>query len=263
MNRTQINPFWMWVLALTITLAGLVWQRISAPSYPINVEETWRGSVVKGQLQRSHFKAENQRVVINGVQDDWQGELLWRSFTQPGPFRREVMRNLGSMMVGEIPLQTRGSRVEYRIELHVGDDVLRLPSYGTVVTRFKGSIPIWMTLGHVLLVYLGLLFATRAGLEAFVLGPHAPRFALFTLLAFLLGGLVCGPFMKLAAYGQPWSSIPLDVDRTDTKTLLLVCAWCLPVIARWFGRRARAWILLASCLTLLAFSIPHTVLGAR
>ncbi len=261
MPAPNIAPFWIWVISVLVTLAGMVFQRISAPSFPLSVEVVHQKQTLTSVMGRSNVGVDNQRLVVEGVHGDWTGELLWRSFEKRGVFRREPMRNLGNMMVGELPLQTRGTRVEYRIEVAADGGVVRVPSHGTVLTRFKGATPFWVALGHVLLIYCGLLFAVRAGMEALTLGGGARRFALVSLLAFLFGGLVFGMLMKSFAYGRFWGGIPFGFDGTDNKTIVLLLAWSLPLILNQLGRRSRGLILTASLLTLLTFFLPHTVLG--
>lgn len=263
MPAPKIAPFWIWVLTVLVALAGMMFQRLTAPSFPLAVEVEHEGAVLTCVMGRSSVGAENQRLVVAGVHADWEGELLWRSFEKRGVFRREPMRNLGEMMVGELPLQTRGTRVEYRIELDADGEVVRLPSFGTVMTRFKGATPFWVAFGHVLLIFLGLLFAARAGLEALTLGGRARAHSLVALLSFSLGGLLFGVLMKSSAYGRYWSGLPTGFDGTDNKTLVLLVAWSLPLILHLAGRRSRGLILLASLLTVLAFFLPHTVLGGN
>ena len=249
------------MLTIVVVLGGLVYQRVTTPSYPLDVERIHEGRTIRASLGRSHFGAEDQRIVIEGTPPEWEGELLWRNVAEGGAYQHAPLRNLGAMTIASIPNQPRGQRVEYRIEFVIDEGLLRIPRLGTVITRFKGETPSWVVVGHVLLIYCALLFGTRAGLDAVNLGARGPFYAKLSLLSFILGGFLFGPLLKWYAYGRLWGGPPLGADSTDMKTLALVVAWTLPVVFRSIGRPARPWILLASLLGILAFLMPHTMLS--
>jgi hypothetical protein len=259
--RHELSPFWIWMLTIIVVLGGLVFQRVTAPSYPLEVEQEYDGRMIRASLGRSQFGTEGQRIVIEGTPPEWEGILLWRSVEQGGAYQRDPLRNLGTMSIASIPPQPRGEQVEYRIEFIVDNGLLRIPRQGTVITHFKGAAPAWVVAGHVLLIYCGLLFGARAGLDALNLGDRGHFYARLSLLAFILGGFLFGPLLKGFAYGRLWGGPPLGADSTDMKTLALVVAWSLPVVFRIIGRQARPWILLAALLSILAFLMPHTMLG--
>ena len=260
MRSLNLSPFWRWALALVLALAGLFAQRLLSSKLPLAVLVDWEGRQVSAELARSHVGPGGQRLSIQGLDADWTGELIWRPAGE-GSFTRTALRNLGSLITGEIPAHPRGTQVEYRIEITTQRGLLRLPTRGTVITQFRGAAPLWVSLPHIVLLALGLLLAMRAGLEALALGEHAQGFASGSLLAFLGGGLILGPLMKHHAYGFLWAGPPQGLDSTDTKTLILLLAWLLPLLLRARGRRVRHWILLAALLSLAAFLIPHSSFG--
>jgi hypothetical protein len=258
----KLSPFSMWLVALVITALGLVIQRKTGEKMPLSLETQWQGRQVRTVLARSHVGPGGQRLVIEGVDPDWHGTVVWRRYGQGNVYRRESLRNLGSMLSGELSPQPRGSALEYRVEVEAqGNKLLRLPEHGTVITRYKGATPLWVSLPHLFLLYLGLFLGVRAGLEALALGPRSHILAGLALICFLFGGLLFGPLMKVNAYGILWRGPPVGLDSTDTKTVVLVLAWLVPVILRARERRARRWVILASVLSVIAFLIPHSVFG--
>jgi hypothetical protein len=257
----NLSPYWRWALALVLSLAGLFAQRLLSSELPLVVLLGEEGRPVTTELARVHVGPGGQRLSVQGVEADWTGVLIWRPSGGEGDFTRTPLRNLGSLITGEIPAHTRGARVEYRLELETPGGLLRLPEHGTVVTRFRGAAPFWVSLSHIVLIALALLLAMRAGLEALALGEHALGFAVGALLTFLSGGLIVGPLMKHHAYGLLWTGPPIGLDSTDTKTLIVAIAWLLPLLLRARGRRVRRWIILAALLSLAAFLIPHSTFG--
>lgn len=261
MRSLKLSPYWRWVIALVLCLTGLFAQRQLSSELPLTIDQAWAGKRVTTTLDRVHVGPGGQRISVAGVEPEWTGELIWRPADSEAEFHRLPLRNLGSLIAGEIPLQARGIRAEYRLELETPDGLLRLPAQGTLMIRSRGATRLEVSLAHIALLALGLLLAMRAGLEALALGEHAQVFAWGSFLSFLGGGLVCGPLMKQQAYGLLWTGPPFGLDSTDTKTLLIVIAWLLPLLLRARGLRARRWIVLAALLSLAVFLIPHSSFG--
>jgi hypothetical protein len=137
------------------------------------------------------------------------------------------------------------------------------------VLRFRGHVPAPILLSHVFLMFLGMLWSNRAGLEALRRdGEPAPR-ALASLILLGVGGLVLGPLVQWHAFGEAWTGIPFGWDLTDNKTLIAVLGWLAAVAgSRRHPRGARSgsaryWVAGAALLTLIVFSIPHSVLGTE
>jgi hypothetical protein len=130
------------------------------------------------------------------------------------------------------------------------------------VTRFKDPVSLYVLIPHVLAMFLGMLWSTRAGLAAVTGGPT--RTLTWTTLALLaVGGFVLGPWMQHQAFGEWWTGVPFGFDLTDNKTLIAIAAWA---IAAWLvrsGSPARVAVALAALVTLIVFAIPHSVWGTQ
>ncbi len=64
----MIGTSWRWALAVVITLASLVWQRMSGPTYPVRGRVELAGRTIAMKLERSNSTASEQVVRI-GVSD--------------------------------------------------------------------------------------------------------------------------------------------------------------------------------------------------
>ena len=69
-------------------------------------------------------------------------------------------------LVGYLPKQPSAGKLEYRVILSYQDQEVSLPGTTPVVIRFKGEVPTLVIILHVVVIFLALLFSTRAGLEA-------------------------------------------------------------------------------------------------
>jgi hypothetical protein len=130
------------------------------------------------------------------------------------------------------------------------------------VTRFKDPVSSYVLIPHVLAMFLGMLWSTRAGLAALTGGTT--RTLTWTTLGLLgVGGFVLGPWMQHQAFGEWWTGVPFGYDLTDNKTLIAVAAWAIAAWRTGSGRPARVTVALAALITLVVFAIPHSVWGTE
>jgi hypothetical protein len=161
-----------------------------------------------------------------------------------------------------LPVQPAAGKLEYQVRLRRGGEQAVFPER-PAITRFRGDPPGIVLIPHILAMFLGMLFATRAGIEAFAPRQDLRRLAWATLGLFLLGGFVLGPLVQHYAFGQWWTGVPFGWDLTDNKTLLAAVAWVVVLWRLRGGRPARAAVLGASLVTLAVFAIPHSAWGSQ
>jgi hypothetical protein len=108
-----------------------------------------------------------------------------------------------------------------------------------------------------------MLFAAAAGLAALDRKRNPRRFVLWTVGLLFVGGFILGPLMQKFAFGVAWAGFPAGTDLTDNKTLVAFLFWIVALAAGRKGRPARPFVVAASLVTLLAFLIPHSLLGSE
>jgi hypothetical protein len=162
-----------------------------------------------------------------------------------------------------LPHQPPAGKIEYFILLHKTDQSTVLTENNSVVTRFKGAVPVSVLLPHILLMFLAMLLSNAAGLEALVNGQLLNKYALWTTICLFLGGMILGPVVQKYAFGTFWSGIPFGYDLTDNKTLLTMLVWLIALWKGWSNRARRIWIIVAAVILLLVFSIPHSMMGSE
>jgi len=74
--------------------------------------------------------------------------------------------------------------------------------------------------------------------------------------------MIMGPLLQLYAFGDLWTGIPFGWDLTDNKTLIAYVAWIVALIMNRKGVNYR-WIIVATIVTLIIFSIPHSMFGSE
>jgi hypothetical protein len=129
--------------------------------------------------------------------------------------------------------------------------------------RFKGPVPLYILLPHILCMFLGLLFSTRTAIEALIKGAKTYKYAIWTLIFLIPGGLILGPMVQKYAFGAYWTGWPFGHDLTDNKTLVMVLAWAFTIYKLKKDPSNRFWPVAAAIIVLVVYLIPHSVLGSQ
>lgn len=256
------------VVALVGTLFLGVYQRRTGPSWPVRVDTTIAGAAVQGKLPRSHGGAGGASVDLLAASDDITGEIVWRRYPTGDPFRTLPLSRVGNRLVAELPHQPPAGKLEYSVRLHHGSQAFVFPTHETAIIRFRGDVPGWVLIPHILLMFLALTVVLRTLLGMVFADPEPERFIRWVLLLMVPGGLVMGPIVQKYAFGAYWTGWPFGDDWTDNKTLAAVLTWvAAALVAKWWARSrpaaTRAAILVAIAVTVAVYLIPHSVHGSE
>lgn len=257
-----MKPWMLWTLAVVITLASAVYQRITGPTHPLRASKTLADEVIKARLVRSHGGAGDAGVIVP-ASSAVRGELLWRRHKTRDEWTRAAMERRGGELVGLLPHQPPAGKLEYRVVLENGPERVWLTGE-PVVIRFRGHVPMAVLVIHVILMFAAMLWSNRAGLELLSPKPEFARLATAALILITLGGMILGPIVQKYAFGEFWTGWPFGTDLTDNKTAAAWIAWILAVAAqrrRW--ARPGAWVAAAAVITLAIYLIPHSMFGSE
>ena len=257
------KPLFLWSLTVLITLASVVYQRMTGPTYPLRGSIEMKGEEVKFRLLRTHVTTNDAQMEIAVPSSEVTGELRWRRFKSHDDWTTEYLAREGDNLVATIPKQPPAGKVMYEITLtdEAGKrhDLTEMP----VIIRFKGAVPSFILWPHIILMFTAMLLATRTGLEAIAKRDRAFRLAVWTSGLLLVGGLIFGPIVQKYAFGAYWTGWPFGHDLTDTKTGIAMIIW---LIALWRGRdlaKGRIWMIIAATVTLAVYLVPHSTLGSE
>ena len=175
--------------------------------------------------------------------------------------RLEMARH-GESLVALLPHQPPAGKLDYQVVLVKGTATARLS--GPATLRFRGDVPAWVLVPHILAMFLGMMWATRAGLEKFSPSPDYGKLIAGTLLLLGIGGLILGPAVQKYSFDAWWTGWPIGADLTDNKTAVAWLAWLAAWIAHRRGTASTGWWALAAALvTLIIFAIPHSMFGSE
>lgn len=252
----------LWILALVITLASAVYQRITGPTHPKRGKATLAGQEIRYRLVRSMAGGDAQ-VRVPAVSPETKGTLAWKRHKTRDDWTYVEMTRDGGQLVGKLPQQPPAGKLAYRVILQDGSERVTLGGE-PVIIRFRGEVPMAVLVLHVIAMFGAMLVGTRAGLEFFRPQPQYRALLLWTLALLTVGGFILGPIVQKYAFGAYWTGWPFGTDLTDNKTAAAWLAWLIAWLKlRRTPERAGAWVLGAAIVMMIVFAIPHSLLGSE
>ncbi len=274
-----MKKFLLWLLAFIITVAAAIYQRHTGPTYPKSLNIKANGKQYGLKLVRSLSLDERPEVRLEISDTSVKAKLFFKRFRtndeyqatdftyKTYPVHSYLMNKIFKIneekgYYAEVPRQPEAGKIQYYFEITDADGTQTYLKDEPVVIRFKGPVPLSILLPHVLLMFIAMLFSTLAGLMAVVKHPQYKKYALWTLILFLIGGFILGPLVQYHAFGELWTGIPFGWDLTDNKTLIAAVFW---IFAVYMNRKHNRpdFTILAAIVLLLVFSIPHSMFGSE
>jgi hypothetical protein len=256
MKRTIL----LWVVAVVITLASAIYQRMTGPTYPLSGEVSVSGETISYRLLRSHGGETDAPVEIKTNNEAINGTLFWKRFKTDDEFIAVTMKYSDGKLIAYLPNQPKAGKLEYYVELNN----VKIPVEENVVIRFKGNVPVWLLIPHVIAMFGAMLLSTRTGLEIFRKEKdNLLKLTYWTLGFLLIGGFVLGPAVQLYAFDAWWTGFPFGTDLTDNKTLIALIVWLTAFFMYKRTTRPRVWAFAAAVVMMIIFLIPHSLLGSE
>jgi len=255
----------IWLIAVVVTLASAVYQRMTGPTYPVDGELELAGRTIPWEMERTWEGDTDQEISVEVPSDAFSGYVEWKRHKVEEAWTTVPMTFSDGRLVGHLPNQPPAGKLDYTVTISAAGGEHVISNGGqAIVTRFKGVVPGWALLPHILFMFVGMLFSTRTGLEAIYRRDNLKRLIITTFALLFVGGMILGPIVQKYAFGALWTGVPWGWDLTDNKTLLFIIAWGW---ALWAvlkeGKNARGPALVASIITLIVYLIPHSVMGSE
>jgi hypothetical protein len=263
----------LWVLAVLFTLASVVFQWMTGPTRPLPAKVLLCGNEISYRLERSAENTSLYRIKVKAPQPV-SGFVQYMRFKKGDVWKPEKgvpMIREGETLVAPLAwpdkedgLAPMAGKLAYSVNLFCRREEPKDITGGKpVIIRFKGAVPAWILIPHILVMFLAMLAAVRGGLEALRREGQARKYALWTVILLFIGGFILGPLIQKLSFGSWWTGFPLGFDLTDNKTLIAFVGWLVALLAGGRGRRSRWWVLGAALLMLVVYFIPHSLLGSE
>lgn len=250
-----------WVLAVIISLATMVYQRMTGPTYEKDYEITYNESTYKFELPRTHGGETDCPVEIE-LPDQFEGEIIWRKFPTDQPWDTLRLERNEGVLATTLPHQPPAGKIEYHLELKADGKLIDLGESENVVIRFKGAVPNWALIPHVLMMVLTVIWSMATIIFALANMPSYKKHMGVTIIFLLIGGFILGPVVQKFSFGQFWTGWPLGEDMTDNKVVFALVAYLIA----WFLRKRSygRWLAIGAALVMLAvYLIPHSMNGSE
>jgi hypothetical protein len=252
----------IWMVAFLVTATAAVYQRMTGPTYPKKVELKNGEAVYKLKLIRSHEGKTECPVQFIIPDTAINAEVSYRRYPVNEAWTTKKLERLGDTLVTSLPSQPAAGKIEYKIAFYSNGILINQPGEFHTIVRFKDAVPLWVLIPHIFLIFLAMLLSNITGYLAVVKAPATKIYLWLTFIIMLVGGMLFGPILQYYAFGDLWTGIPFGWDLTDNKTLIAFAAWVLALIMN--RKKPRyGWIIAAAIITIVIFSIPHSMFGSE
>ena len=251
-----------WILAVLITLIAIVYQRKTGPTNDKVIQTVIENKEYRFKLVRSHGGNSDCPITLQISNEQIGGELHFRKYPTNEKWTVAEMERQDDTLVGFLPNLPPAGKYEYKIILKKGTRSFPLNDNKSVVIRFKGDVPAIALIPHIILMFLAMLLSNLTGIMALFNNSRFRYFAGLTFWTLLTGGLIFGPWVQWHAFGEAWAGVPFAWDLTDNKTLIATLFW----LAAYLMNRKKtkpAIVVIATCITIIVFSIPHSMYGSE
>ncbi|MCE5347616.1 MAG: hypothetical protein LLG13_15210 [Bacteroidales bacterium] len=274
-----MKKFILWFLACLITISAAIYQRKTGPTYPKQIGVTLNDTLYTLKLVRSLALDERPEVKLKVYDTTVKATLYYKRFKTDNeyqisefvykvyPVNSFMMNKVFKIyeekgLFAEVPQQPEAGKLQYYFKITDSRGTQTFFKDTPVVIRFKGGVPACVLVPHILIMFLAMLFSTVAGLMSLIKFPLYKKYAVWTLVLFIAGGMVLGPIVQFYAFGDFWTGVPFGWDLTDNKVLIALIFWILAVIMNRKQERP-LYIFLAAIILLIVYSIPHSLFGSE
>ncbi|MEX2191435.1 MAG: hypothetical protein WEB33_12110 [Bacteroidota bacterium] len=256
------KPVILWVLATVLTMATAVYQRMTGPTYALSGTTWFDDALITYRFERSHGGTSGAPVSVMTDESGVRGAVLWKRFKSHDDWQKLALNREGVALTAVLPPQPPAGKLLYQVHLERNDATMLFPPE-PVVIRYKGEVPLWILISHVIAMFGAMLFSSRTGLEYFSPRSSFDRLLRWTLGFLFVGGLILGPLVQLYAFDAWWTGWPFGTDLTDNKTAFAFLVWVGAVIAHRRSQHPGRWILAASVVMFVVYLIPHSLFGSE
>lgn len=262
-NQTTKMTVLLWILTVVITLGSLAYQRMTGPTRPVRGSVEIGDEKVKYKLIRTHDTTGKAIIDIETRDSTIVGMLEWKRLNSNDRWTVQLSRRDSDNLTFFIPVQPAAGKVMYKITLMDFNGREYPLTDVPIIIRFKGPVPLYVLLPHIITMFLSMLLSTRCGFEALAKRQNTYRLAIWTAGLLFIGGLILGPIVQKFAFDAYWTGWPFGHDLTDNKTAVAFIAWLFAVLRGRDKIKGRKWFIAAAVVQLIIFVIPHSMFGSE
>ncbi|MCK4679231.1 MAG: hypothetical protein KAT48_13940 [Bacteroidales bacterium] len=262
MTITKKKSILLWIFAFLFTMGLSFYQYKTGPTKPLTSKVKINEEIIKNRLIRSYGDDDDARIRLKVNDEEIFGYMKYKRYTSNDKWNEISLKREGKYLIAYIPHQPPAGKVEYQVFLE--KDNIRVPlTEFPIKIRFKGSVPAYILIPHILFMFLTMLISNRIIMEIIFKGRNTYNFTRVTLIVFFLGGLILGPIVQKYAFGAFWTGWPFGHDLTDNKTIVAFLFWVVAFFRLKKDQSKTGWALVASIVLLAIYLIPHSMFGSE
>jgi len=251
-----MKKYQYWLLAVVVTLALSIYQRMTGPTYPKKVTVELADGSSQLRLPRSGVQ-HDEVLLLKGVPQTAKAQLHYRRYPTAEPYTTVDFDWREGGWQAVLPVQPVGGKLQYTLTI----DGKEYPADEPVVLRFRNDVPATILVPHILLMFAAMLLAVYTFLLVVTRRKYR-RWLKITVLTLFVGGFVFGPLVQHAAFGPWWTGFPYGTDLTDNKTLLAFLVFLAALVTmRW--KYNKLVVAFAVLFMIAIFTIPHSAFGSE
>ncbi|QIA07475.1 hypothetical protein [Draconibacterium halophilum] len=268
-----------WLLAVVITLAAVIYQRKTGPTYDKKLLVEVNNTNYEVKLVRSIEIDSNTEVKLAIDDNNIEARFFYKKFLSDDPYQSvdfvykkqpvdSYLMNKVFNLTEEkgwfatVPEQPAAGKIQYYFEITDSNGTKTYMDKTPVVIRFKGAVPSSILAPHIFFMFFAMLLGNLAGIMAIFRHQRYKFYTTVTLVALFIGGMILGPIVQLHAFGEAWAGVPFAWDLTDNKTLVAFIFWILAFVMNRKKERP-VFTIVASIVMLIVYSIPHSMYGSQ
>jgi len=260
MKRKQL---FLWIFTFLITISIAYYQRLTGPTKPVTGKISLNNKDIKFKLLRTETTGKDAEVKILTEDIKISGKVKFKRYKSNDEWAEKEMIFKDGYLTASLPTQPPAGKVMYEVILKADEKSYSL-TQDPVIIRYKGDVPLYYLIPHIIFMIISLLMAVRSGLQSVFVKKPSVAYTYITFFAFFLGGCILGPIVQKFAFGAYWTGFPFGHDFTDNKTGIAVLFWALAAFMAWRkSKTTRWWVLAASLILLATYLVPHSVLGSE
>jgi hypothetical protein len=268
-KRTSLNVT-LWVLAVVLMLCAAIYQRRTGPTHDMRGSFEVAGQSHSYRLLRSEVTTTDARIALPDPGNCDYGWLWYKRYATEDRFSPLQLQAEEDELAAYLPAQPAAGKLEYYLTVVCSDGEVRIPTEddGNVIIRFRGDVPVYILLPHVLLMFFSVLIGIRTGLAALFRPRGLRTLAWVTLTGMTVGGMILGPVVQKYAFGALWTGFPFGYDLTDNKMLIMWLVWLAACAVVGFKpkqseKASRTAVVVATLVMIAVYLIPHSLHGSQ
>lgn len=209
-SSTKKQTLILWFSALMITYLLGYFNSVLDPNFPISGTIGINGEKVTYKFDKITDNSKDFDVFIRTDIPNLNGFVEFKNLTENSAWKKVELIALTSGYSAKLKALPPNQSYEYRVFLIDGESKIQIPVNTTLRIMFMGEVSIANLILYKLLLFIGLTFSVRVGLEYFSGRNNHKKLLLSNSIFYFLFSFIAAPVVRLfeaGVFGDPKISL--------------------------------------------------------